>query len=231
MMPLLVRPTSQITNCRHVVLIHTVACISQIQSLVTRCPLQAEYISSSHGGTYISATHSIHWTYTSAGGGLPDVIPVVNGCGLTVDLRVLYHPDGPDRIPGNADDPIAGQTITNTMVLEGTPEDEYYPISMGVGTGAVLRDPYFVDAAGKSASTPSSYTGFGIQELPGGEVYYGLSYTNDGTITSTNVIVTDTIPANLIVTSIDVQPGDEPVMGYYEVSNAPGVWTAFPGNS
>ncbi|MCP5094494.1 MAG: hypothetical protein GY943_02950, partial [Chloroflexi bacterium] len=171
-------------------------------------PIYATYISSSHGGVYDPGTHTISWTHISNGGGLPDIVPVVDGCGLTVDLRVLYHPDGPDGIPGNGDDPIAGTTITNTMLLEGDPEDGSLPISIGVGAGALLRDPYFVESGSKNAGSPSSYQGHGIQELPGGVVTYDLSYSNDGTITSTNVLVTDTIPSSLIVTSIDISPAN-----------------------
>ncbi|MCP5100941.1 MAG: hypothetical protein GY943_35775, partial [Chloroflexi bacterium] len=68
-------------------------------------------------------------------------------------------------------------------------------------------------------------------ELPGGVVTYDLSYSNDGTITSTNVLVTDTIPSSLIVTSIDISPANNLVAGFYEVNSSPGVWLPFPGNN
>ncbi|MCA9928637.1 MAG: DUF11 domain-containing protein, partial [Anaerolineales bacterium] len=200
-------------------------------TITDQLPVSATYLSSSHGGVYDPGTHSVTWTYISNGGGLPDVIPVVNGCGLTVDLDLLYHPDGPDGIPGNADDPIAGVTVTNNMTLEGDPEDGSAPVNLGDGVGVQLRDPYFEDGAGKSAASPSSYTGHGIEELPGGVVTYDLSYGNTGTITATNVILTDTIPSSLIVTSIDVQSAVDPIAGFYEVNSNPGVWLPFPDNN
>ncbi|MBK8900438.1 MAG: carboxypeptidase regulatory-like domain-containing protein [Anaerolineaceae bacterium] len=193
-------------------------------------PPEATFVSASHGGTYISATHTIVWSSLSLGGQLPNVIPVTNGCSLTLGVAVRFEPDGPDNTPATGDEPIAGSTVTNIMDIVGTPEDsspDYVdtdPVDLG------LINPYFDDGNGKSAGSPSSYVGRPIEELPGGPVNYSISYTNEGTITATNVTVTDVLPSQVRVSSISISPIVDPANGFYETNNNPGVWLPFPGN-
>ena len=198
-------------------------------TLIDSLPAAATFISASHGGSYISNTHSISWTYAAAGGGLPDIIDVTGGCALTVNVNVQFDPDGRDGIPGNADDPTANDVETNTFTLQGEPEDGSGPITQNGSVDLTLLDPYFGDTAGKSASSASSYI-FGTEELAGGLVSYQLSYANSGTITATQVLVTDTIPAEVEVVSIRVGPAVDPVSGYYQTSDNPTVWVPFPQN-
>ena len=194
-------------------------------------PPTLTFVSASHGGVYDSGTHTINWTYTSNGGGLPDVVEVTNGCGLNVNVTVRVDPDGPDGIPGNADDPQIGDSIVNNFTIWGNPEDGSPQYSDGNGVGGTVVEPTFGDGVGKSVVTPSSY--LGNEELPGGPVNYTINYNNSGLIDGTNLILTDTVPAEIDITSIGIGPASapgNPVNAYYEVASAPGVWIPFPGN-
>ncbi|MBK7894233.1 MAG: isopeptide-forming domain-containing fimbrial protein [Anaerolineaceae bacterium] len=193
-------------------------------------PTEATFVSASNGGAYDSGSHTITWSSTSLGGSLPNVIPVTNGCSLSLSVNVRFDPDGPDGVPGNSDDPVINSTVTNTMNIHGTPEDGSPDYTDTDGVDLLLIGPYFDDGNGKSGSTPSSYIGRPLEELPGGSVNYTVRYTNQGTITATNVTVTDTLPAQVRVSSISIRPIVDPVDGFYESNANPGVWLPFPGN-
>ncbi len=191
-------------------------------------PAKAVYISSNPAGTYDSGTHTVNWTYVPTGT-LPSVIDV-GGC-YSIDLVVQFPANGRDGISGNADDPIAGEIITNTVVITGTPEDGTPPVTLTLPGpyNLTLRDPYFADSFSKTATTPSTYDGLGTEELAGGPVRYDLAYDNIGTITATNVIITDTVPVSHSIVSIDVNPVLSPLNAFYELNNS-GVWNPLPGN-
>ncbi|MCA9918030.1 MAG: DUF11 domain-containing protein, partial [Anaerolineales bacterium] len=193
-------------------------------------PAEATFVSASHGGVYDPGNHIITWASTSLGGALPDVIPVTNGCSLSLSVNVRFDPNGPDGIPANSDDPVINSTVTNTMDLHGTPEDGSPDYTDTDGVDLLLIGPYFDDGNGKSGSTPSTYTGRPLEELPGGTVNYTVRYTNQGTITATNVTVTDTLPLQVRVTSINISPIVDAASGFYETNDSPGTWLPFPGN-
>ncbi len=192
-------------------------------------PAQATYVSSTPAGTYITATHTVTWTYAANGGTLPNVIDV-GGC-YSINLVVRFEPDGPDGIPGNADDPIVGNVVNNQMTVTGTPEDGSPPVTLTLPGpyGLTLSAPTYNGSFSKTSSSPSSYTGRGTEELPGGPVRYDISYANTGTVTNTNVIITDTVPVSHTVAVIDVNPVITPLNAYYELNNS-GTWVPFPGN-
>ncbi|MCB8975991.1 MAG: carboxypeptidase regulatory-like domain-containing protein [Ardenticatenaceae bacterium] len=194
-------------------------------------PTEATFVSASNGGVYDSGSHTITWSSTSLGGTLPDVIPVTNGCSLSLNVVVSYEPDGPDGTPATGDEPIINSTVTNIMDIHGTPEDGSPDYTDTDGVDLLLIGPYFDDGNGKSGSSPSSYTGRPIEELPGGPVNYSVSYTNRGTITATNVTITDVLPAQVRVTTIAISPIVDDANGFYETNLAPGTWLAFPENA
>ncbi len=194
-------------------------------------PPTLTYVSSSHGGDYDPGTHTINWTYLSNGGGLPDVVEVTSGCGLNVNVTVRVDPDGPDGSPSTGDEPLIGDPIVNNFTVWGNPEDGSPQYSDGEGVSGIVVVPTFGDGIGKSVSTPSSY--LGNEELPGGPVDYTVSYNNSGLIDGTNLVLTDVVPAEIDLTSIQMNPASspgDPINGYYEVASAPGAWLPFPGN-
>ncbi len=194
-------------------------------------PAEASFVSASSGGTYISATHTIVWSSLSLGGTLPNVIPVTSGCSLTLNVAVHFDPNGPDGDPDTIDDnPVAGSTVTNIMDIIGTPEDGSPDFIASDPVGLLLINPYFDDGNGKGAGSPSSYIARPVEELPGGPVNYSISYTNEGTITATNVTITDVLPAQVRVDSIQIRPVVDAANGFYETNDSPGVWLPFPGN-
>ena len=193
-------------------------------------PTEATFVSASSGGTYISATHTIIWSSISLGGTLPNVIPVTNGCSLSLNVNVRFEPDGPDGLPATGDEPVAGSTVINIMDIVGTPEDGSPDFIASDPVGLLLINPYFDDGNGKSAGSPSSYIARPIEELPGGPVNYSISYTNEGTITATNVTITDVLPSQVRVHSVQIRPVVEDANGFYETSSNPGDWLPFPGN-
>ena len=198
-------------------------------TIVDQLPPKAQFISASNGGVYNAGSHTITWDNTL----LPDPVPVVNGCSIDLNVTVRFPPDGRDGIPGNGDDPQINDIQTNTMTLTGTPEDGSPDINLNDGVDVILIGPYFGDGFNKNANSPSSYIGRPIEELPGGVVNFNISYSNTGTITATNVIVTDTLPVGneAIVTAIEVPIHTDPVDAFYETVNNPGVWLPFPNNS
>ncbi|MAU00242.1 MAG: hypothetical protein CL608_24140 [Anaerolineaceae bacterium] len=193
-------------------------------------PAEATFVSASPTGFYDSGTHSIVWTHLGNGGTLPDVIPVTSGCSLTLNVMVRFDPNGRDDTPATGDEPVAGNTAINTMDIIGSPEDGSPDFIATDPVGILLIEPYFDDGNGKNAGSPSSYIGRPIEELPGGDVNYAVSYTNEGTITATNVTVTDVLPSQVRVESIQISPVVDPVHGFYETNNNPGAWLPFPGN-
>ncbi len=200
--------------------------------MIDNLPPTLTFVSASNGGIYDPITHTISWTYASNGGGLPDIIEVTAGCGLNVTVVVRVDPNGPDGAPGGGDDPAIGDTITNDFIITGDPEDGSTPYSEGVGTSGLITVPTFGDGVGKTVSTPSSY--LGNEELPGGPVNYTINYNNSGLIDGTNLVLTDTVPVEIDVTSIEIGPSSapgNPVNGFYEVGSNPGVWLPFPSNA
>jgi hypothetical protein len=156
---------------------------------------------------------------------------MVGGCGLTVRANVKFVADGYDEIPGTGDEPIAGNVVTNNFTITGRPGRRVRPNDAYRHDDLTLRDPYFEDSAGKSSSSPSTYI-FGTEELAGGLSLTALSYANSGTITTTQVLVTDTVPSEVEVIGIRVGPSSNgtPVQGRYQTNNNPGVWVDFPQN-
>ncbi|MCB8925924.1 MAG: carboxypeptidase regulatory-like domain-containing protein [Ardenticatenaceae bacterium] len=200
-------------------------------TIIDTLPAEATFVSASNGGAYDPVGHTITWSSTSLGGTLPDIIPVTNSCSLSLDVTVRFEPNGRDGIPGNGDDPIVNSTVTNIMDIHGTPEDGTPDYVDTDGVDLLLILPYFDDGNGKSAGSPSSYIGRPIEELPGGPVNYTVSYTNLGTITATNVVLTDVLPVQIRVSAIAISPVVDPATGFYETNNNPGTWLPFPNNS
>lgn len=192
-------------------------------------PAVATFIDAADGGVYNSATHTVVWTHASAGGGLPDVIPV-GGC-YTTSLIVGFEPDGPDGAPATGDEPAAGMVATNDMTATGDPEDGSPTVTLVDGDPITLALPSYDASLAKSSDSPSSYTGRPTEELAGGPVTYTISIGNTGTVTLTNVILTDTVPVSHTVTSLNIDPAIDPVDAYFQSSDSPGLWQPFPANS
>ena len=157
---------------------------------------------------------------------LPDV--EVGGC-FTRQITLQYDSD-----PGTAQN--------NDMDATGTPEGcedpNDLPSYCNGQTEQTLSDslpigiepPYPEGASSKSSSSPSSYDG--TEALPGEDVTYQLGVTNAGYEDLTHVVVTDTIPAEVILQSFTVGPADDPgdsVNGFYQVDDS-GTWIALSGN-
>ncbi len=179
-------------------------------------PSGATYISSTPAGNYDAGTNTVTWTYASNGGTLPDVIDV-GGC---YNIELVVHLDG-----------NAGDTIDNTFSVTGDPEDGTTLTNPLTDTYSItLQAPTSSSSFSKTSTSPSTYDDRGTEELPGGEVTYNISYANTGTVTHTNVIITDTVPPSHTITSITVNPVIDPVNAFYELNNS-GTWVAFPGNA
>ncbi|MEM7031950.1 MAG: isopeptide-forming domain-containing fimbrial protein [Chloroflexota bacterium] len=191
--------------------------------VVDQLPASATYIGSDPAGVYDPVTHVVTWTYTSNGGTLPDLIQV--GEVFNIEVTVQFHPDGPDGIPGNADDPGVGADVTNNATITGTPEEEPASTGIGpVGDTSTLIPPYYSASINKSASTPSSYTGDGTKELAGNSISYDLSVANQGTVDMTDVVVRDTLTDVLDLQSFTMAAG---ITGTYSVNG--GAATLIPG--
>lgn len=191
-------------------------------------PAEATFITAADSGSYDPATHTVVWTHASAGGGLPDIIPV-GGC-YTTNLTVGFEPDGPDDTPATGDEPAAGTVVTNNMTATGDPEDGSPTITLVDGDPITLALPSYDASFSKSSDSPSSYTGLPTEELAGGPVTYDISIDNTGTVTLTNVILTDTIPVSHTVTSFSIDPAADPVDAFYQTSDNSS-WQSFPGNA
>ena len=156
---------------------------------------------------------------------LPDVQV---GADMTRQITLQYDAD-------------PGATQTNVMEATGTPEGCDDPANLPAycngQTERTLTDdliigieqPYPEGASSKSATSPSSYDG--AEALPGENITYQVGFSNTGYENLTNVVVTDTIPAEVILQSFTIGPASDPgngVTGYYQVDGA--AWIALPGN-
>ncbi|HIP70180.1 MAG TPA: hypothetical protein EYH05_02150, partial [Anaerolineae bacterium] len=196
--------------------------VNMLNAIITdTLPATASFISAADGGSYDSGTHTVVWG--------PMTITV--GACFNTSVTVGFDPAGPDGIPGNADDPVAGNTVTNNVVVTGDPEDGSPSVTLPGSDTLTLSQPSYASSLNKSSSSPSSYIGRPTEELAGGPVTYDIAIDNTGTVTLTNVIITDTVPASHTVTSIDIGPSVSPADGYYQSSDNPGVWVPFPNNS
>lgn len=199
-------------------------------TIVDTLPDKATFVSASNGGIYDPGAHTITWTSVNSGGTLPDPVPVVDGCSITLSVEVRYEPDGRDGTPGNSDDPQFNDTQTNTMRLTGTPEDSSPDVDLTDPVDILLIGPYFGDGPGKSSTSPSSYIARPTEELAGGPVTYSVSYENTGTVVATDVTITDTIPVEVTVNSIEIGPHTDAAQGFYATRNDPSTFIPFPQN-
>ncbi|NKQ35254.1 MAG: isopeptide-forming domain-containing fimbrial protein [Chloroflexi bacterium] len=185
-------------------------------------PAAATFISAANGGVYDSVAHNVVWG--------PMTITV--GACFNTSVTVGFDPAGPDGdINTTGDNPVAGNTATNNVVVTGDPENGDPSVNLPGSDTLTLSQPSYASSFSKISSSPSSYTGRPTEELAGGPVTYDMAIDNTGTVTLTNVIVTDTVPASHTVTAITVGPAADPVNAYYQSSDNPGVWVAFPGNA
>ena len=157
---------------------------------------------------------------------LPDV--EVGGC-FTRQITLQYDSD-------------PGTTQTNVMDATGTPEGCENPANLPAycngTTQQTLSDnliigveqPYPQGTSSKSSTSVSSYQG--TEALPGETITYTVSVANSGYEDLTNVVVTDTIPTELILQSFTIGPASAPgdaVNGFYQVDGS--TWFPLPGNS
>ncbi|HHB91547.1 MAG TPA: DUF11 domain-containing protein, partial [Anaerolineae bacterium] len=156
---------------------------------------------------------------------LPDV--EVGGC-FTRQITLQYDSD-------------PGTPQTNAMDAIGTPEGCEDPANLPAYCNGQteqtlsadlpigIEPPYPEGTSSKSSSSPSSYQG--TEALPGEDVTYSLGFANTGYEDLTNVVVTDTIPAEVILQSFTIGPASDPgnpVNGYYQVDGT--TWIALPNN-
>ncbi|HFE67090.1 MAG TPA: hypothetical protein ENJ93_07485, partial [Chloroflexi bacterium] len=195
--------------------------VNLLNAIITdTLPAEASFFSAADGGVYDAATHSVVWG--------PMTITV--GACFNTSVTVHFDPDGPDGIPATGDEPVAGNTVVNNIVVTGDPEDGSPSVTLSGSDSLTLSLPSYASSLSKTSSSPSSYTGRPTEELAGGPVTYDMSIDNTGTVTLTNVILTDTVPVSHTVTSIDIGPSVDPVNVYYQDSGDPATWVAFPGN-
>ncbi len=186
------------------------------------------------GATFVSAqgTQGVDWTYDTLTRKLtfltlPNPAPV-GGC-ITRTMKLSY-PIGSS--------PITGQI--NTLDITGTPEGcTGLPLPAycgGVGPRTLNTTlPFGVGVpfpsldVTKSSAAASSF--YGTEALVGEAVTYTIGAQNNGFLNLTNVVVTDTIPAQYDLKDFTVSPNNGiSVTAFYRTSAAPDVWVPLPGN-
>ncbi len=152
----------------------------------------------------------------------------VGGC-FTRQITLQYNSD-------------PGATQVNNMDVTGTPEGCEDPANLPAycngQTESTISDdqpfdvipPYPEGVSGKTSDSASSFEG--TEALPGEDATYVVSVENTGYEDLINVVVTDTIPAQLILQSFTIGPASAPgdaVNGFYQVDGS--TWFPLPGNS
>jgi hypothetical protein len=171
------------------------------------------------GGTYLPGPpQQIRW---QAGvNGFPNQIPVTAGC-FTINVPVYFDP----ATPGVA----AGNNVDNEFEVSGNPADNPgVQVGLGpVGNTVTLSDPSYDGLFGKGASTPSDHPDDpGVEELAGGPVTYGLTFSNTGTLPITHLVITDIVPAEIAtigIVAVNPITAGQTVTFSYELDNS-GTW-------
>lgn len=126
----------------------------------------------------------------------------------------------------------AGQTIQNTAYFNYL--DGSTPVSVTGSATNVIQTPTPVIDVDKWGYLGSNL--WGSNDVPiGQEVGYPYGIESQGTLTATNVVITDTFPTTFDFTRIQTSqwdPANLPIglRHYYELSNS-GVWVQFPSTA
>ncbi|MGL4649281.1 MAG: SdrD B-like domain-containing protein, partial [Caldilineaceae bacterium] len=188
------------------------------------------------GAIFVSAqgVEGVDWTFNPGTRQLvfltlPNPIPVGGCVARTMAIR---YPVGAVDLPGQI----------NQLQITGTPEGcDVLPANrptycggqgqrtLNASSSFTARVPFPAIDISKSASAASSF--IGVEALAGELVTYRVGAFNSGFVNLANVVVSDTIPAQIALQDFGVPLNDgSPVSGFYRTSDVPLVWQPLPGN-
>lgn len=199
-------------------------------------PPGATFVSAEPNGTYDPATNSVTWTNLT-----PNPLPV--GECITRTISIVFNEMPP--LPDPPDPPV----IYNTMVVTSTPDgcqpgrvtdpppayceglDPLDPtIVITDDIPIEVIDPFGRWGMDKSATADSTYENTTSQALPGEQITYDLHLVNSGFLSITNVVITDTLPPEVLFDEVTISPFSS-VNGHtvsYSLRTAPNIFIPFP---
>jgi len=169
----------------------------------------AKFISATKNGVYDEVTHKVTW---------PTKNLSVGNCLNYYDVKVQYPSTDFDE----------GE-LTNTVEVTGTPVGEVEKTYTKGATGTFGK--------GLGAGTPNlSIIKQGTSKvMPAGTLDYGFKIKNTGNVELTNMVITDTVPTQLVVTSLrtgnnNQADGSIEVNIDYKTNTKSDVWLPLSGN-
>ncbi len=181
-------------------------------TLVDTLPPNAEFISATNKGVYDPDNQTITW------GGTGDTLAV--GDCFEPQIKVKYR----------SEHFASGSEIINEVLVNGTPVGESEIKTDSANAGAT-----FGAGIGAGTAKLTVWKQGPKTVISEGNIDYGFTIKNDGNVPLQNVVITDTIPSQMVVTSLragenNQEAGSIPVSIDYKTNLRNAEWIAVPGN-
>lgn len=178
-------------------------------TLVDELPPGAVFVSASGGGVYDAGAHTVTWTVASLNAGST----------LNRTLTLMFP---------SADFPV-GASVTNLMTATATPLGQS-PVNLSAQTVHSIVEPQAGSNFRKNVNQNYVYEGKEATKN------WTFTLQNTGNVPLHDVVVTDTIPAELRVNAINVgfpngtPPGLQSPVNVYYTKTGDATWYPAPGN-
>ena len=181
-------------------------------TLVDTLPPNAEFISATKKGVYDPDNQTITW------GGTGDTLAV--GDCFEPQVKVKYR----------SEHFASGSEIINEVLVNGTPVGESEETTDSANAAAT-----FSGGIGEGTAKLTVWKQGPKTVISEGNIDYGFTIKNDGNVPLQNVVITDTIPSQMVVTSLragenNQEAGSIPVSIDYKTNLRNAEWIAVPGN-
>ncbi|RKZ69060.1 MAG: hypothetical protein DRQ99_02075 [Candidatus Parabeggiatoa sp. nov. 3] len=184
-------------------------------TLVDTLQPKAEFVSASDDGVYDSGNQTITWNK-------------INRKTTTLAVGVCFEPSV--RVKYRSEHFASGSEIINEVLVNGTPVGESEETTHSTNAGATFSGGIGADTAKLTVWKQGPKT-----VIYEGNIDYGFIIKNDGNVPLENVVITDTVPSQMVVTSLragenNQQASSFPVSISYKTNLRNTEWIAVPGN-